>query len=83
MAVNFLTEEKENLGNRDMLLQKTAENTIGGACNYRGSFKEKITVIIMIRKIQLKFVGRMMKKEGLDNLPLTRHTKDKRGKGNQ
>lgn len=39
MLNSFIADEEESLGNRYMIIQKDAENTIGEACEEQGTFK--------------------------------------------
>lgn len=76
----ILTDGQKTWRNTNVILQKDSKNIIGKPCDRRGSFK-KMTLILWIRKRLLKFLGRDIWKERLENLILTGHIQDKRDSG--
>lgn len=66
-----------------MILQKESGNTMGGAYVQRGRLKEnrKKTLLLRVKKIQVKVLEHIMRMVGLENLTLIRRIEDKRGRG--
>lgn len=66
----FFTDEEETGINRDVVLQKDAENIIN-----KDIFRRMETKTDLKSKPQPKFIGYIMRKETLEKLLLTGHAK--------
>lgn len=73
MTDNFLIDEEDTWGKKDVALQKDDANTLDWTCEQRESFnvkKAKRTFVFRTRKRQSKFLVYIKKKMDLPNLAL-------------
>lgn len=65
-----------------MVLQEDTEDSMGGPCKQWESLIQRIP-LPRIRKKTLKFLGHIIKKDGLENLTLTGYIEGQRDRGRQ